>query len=203
MAGLESIPAIVETDSEELAETRAKQIVENIQRENLNPIERANAIGHLREAHKLSVRDIAAKIGMSKTMVQRSLEILTLEDDLKFALASGASESKVLTLRKVEDAAIRKELLSRIEHYTRSQLEEAIDTLIGAGEESSELSHGGTGKKAKKLSAEDRRFIEDVQKELGIKVQISRKPENKQQGRVVLDFYSKSDLKELYNKLMS
>jgi len=140
-------------------------------------------------------------------MVQRSLDILNLEDDLKFALAAGASESKILTLKRVEDAAIRKELLSRIEHYTRSQLEEAIDTLLGTGQESSELSHGGTGKKAKKpakkLSAEDRRFVEDVQKELGIKVQISRKPDNKQQGRVVLDFYSKSDLKELYNKLMS
>ncbi len=206
-AGLETIPAIIESDTEDLADTRAKQLVENIQRENLNPIERANAIGHLREAYKLSVRDIAGKIGMSKTMVQRSLDILSLDDDLKAALASGASESKILTLKRVEDVAIRKELLSRIEHYTRSQLEEAIETLLGEQLESSEASHGGTGAKKvkpkKKLSAEDRRFVEDVQKNLSLKVQISRKPDSKQQGRVVLDFYSKADLKELYERLTS
>ena len=76
MAGLNTIPAIIEFDDEEQGVTSAKQLVENLQRENLDSLEKANAIGHMKDSYGWSVREIASRIGISKTMVQRSLDCL-------------------------------------------------------------------------------------------------------------------------------
>ncbi len=204
LAGLNTIPAIVEIDDEEEGVTSAKQLVENLQRENLSSLERANAIGHMKDSYGWSVREIGNRIGISKTMVQRSLDVLGLGDDLKAALAAGASESKVLTLKGVEDPKIRRELLARIDHYTRGQLEAAIESLLGASKEGG-ASHGGTkskhNKAKKKKSADDLRFVEEVQNQLGLKVEVVRKEGKSGQGKVVIDFYSKEDLAGLYDRL--
>ncbi len=108
MAGLTSIPAVIDKDADSNGDrTLAVQLVENIQRDDLTPLERAHAIGALKETFNLSIRDIADKLGVSKAMVQRSLEILELPDDLMNALREGAAESKVLLLAKIPDAEVR------------------------------------------------------------------------------------------------
>ena len=204
IAGLEGIPAVIEETGEK-AQIRAKQLVENLQREALSPMERAIAIGQLRDKESWSIREIATRLGISKGLVQRSIEILSLPDDLQAALSNGASESKVLTLRKVEDKTIRREFISLIEQYTREQLETAIKQLENG--EVSELYHGGTDKSkktttAKKLSPSDKRLVSDIQRELGCKVDLLRKSSNKEQGKLVLEFYSKDDLQGLFQKLV-
>ena len=103
LAGLSSIPAMVNHGEDVQGRTLAIQLVENLQRDDLTPIERAHAIGALRDGNSLSIRDIAEKLSISKSAVQRSLDILQLPDDLLNALRQGASESKVLLLAKIED----------------------------------------------------------------------------------------------------
>ena len=107
LAGLSSIPAIVNQSDDVEGRNLAIQLVENLQRDDLSAIERAHAIGALRDAHSLSVREIAEKLSISKSAVQRSLDILQLPHDLLHALKAGASESKVLLLAKIEDEAVR------------------------------------------------------------------------------------------------
>ena len=81
IAGLEKIPAIVRSvDSQNRLEI---SIIENAQREDLNPIELATAYAKLKNQFNLSDEYIAAKVGKSETTVQNTLRLLNLPDDVK------------------------------------------------------------------------------------------------------------------------
>lgn len=192
LAGLEAIPAILDQRDSEDSEKLALQLVENLQRQDLTPMERALAIGQLRDSYSISVREIARRLGISKSMVQRSLEVLQLPDDLQVALISGASESKVLMLAQIADRAQRANLLKQIEGLTREKLEEVV--------QKSTASRRGTIKK-KELGHEDRRIVDSIQRKLGAKVKLSRKPGRGKGGSLTVEFYSADDLDELYRRL--
>ena len=200
LLGKTTIPAIIDSSDDDGA-TLAKQLVENLQRQDLSSVERAEAIGRLKEDGKLSIRDIAARLGVSKSSVQRSIDILELPDDLRAALLNGASESKVLLLASVTDRAKRQSFLKRLEGLTREQLE---DELSRGGEgakkgKKNDASHGGTDRK---LTPEDRRIVDELQKALGMKVQLLRREGEKSHGKLAIDFYSREDLGELYRRLL-
>ncbi len=206
MLGLKTIPAIVISSDVEKSDILSKQLVENLQRENLNPLERALAIGELKEGFKLSVREIASKVSLSKTSVQRSLEILSLPKDLQEALVNGASESKVLVLSKIKDIKIRKRILENLDSVTRIELEALVVELENRESEGKdELSHRGTPEqsiKSNKISIEDARIIEEIQKSIASKVELKRKG-NTRQGKLIIEFYSDDDLDKLYRHLVS
>ena len=192
MAGLKSIPAMV--SQEEGAsddKTLAIQLVENIQRADLSPLERAHAIAALKDTHSLSVRDIGDKLGISKSMVQRSLDILNLPDDLLHALREGASESKVLLLAKIEDPEIRASYLKDLDVLTRSKLQKDLDS---------------KGPKAVKESAEpspeDSRIADEIRRALGVKVALTRAVPGAEKGRLVIEFYSDGDLQDIFRRLV-
>jgi ParB family transcriptional regulator, chromosome partitioning protein len=203
--GLDSIPAILDSDDDDSSTTLAKQLVENIQRSDLNPMEKALAVGQMKERYSLSVRDIAAQLGISKSSVQRSLELLELPDDLQAALISGAAESKVLALAKIKDVSKRRKLLEDLDRLSRLELQDLID----AGLDEGRVSHGGTVSRARKgdgeteYSVEDQRLEEDIRKALGLRINVQRSPKNPEKGKIVIDFYSPSDLNEVYKRLSS
>ena len=206
LAGLTTIPAVVDRESDSDSGTLLKQLVENMQRSDLTSMERALAIGQLRDTFTLSIRDIAKRLGVSKGIVQRSLEILDLPDDLQAALIAGAHESKVLLLSQVADREMRKVLLSELDSLTREELEARIQGLPAAakiGEE--EAYHGGTKrsrtKKSGAASAEDQRIMNDIQRALGMRVLVARRRGKPEQGRLMVDFYSAEDLREVYRRL--
>ncbi len=193
LAGLGTVPVLIDQDSEQSSDrTLAMQLVENLQRADLTPLERAHAIGALKEAHNLSVRDIADRLGVSKSMVQRSLEILELPDDLLNALREGAAESKVLLLSKIEDEEIRASYLKDLDVLTRSQLERNIDKKAANSEDSPTA-----------LSAEDERIADEIRRALGLKVKMTRAGPQSESGRLTIDFYSNADLQELFRKLVA
>lgn len=194
IAGLTSIPALVDQTEDSSGErTLAIQLVENIQRSNLTPLERAHAIAALKETFGLSIREVGAKLGISKSMVQRSLEILELPDDLLNALREGAAESKVLLLAKIEDPEIRASYLQDLDVLTRSKLKEDLDEKA-----SSKLKGGATT-----LSPEDSRITDELQRALGLKVTMSRSGTDRQAGKLSIEFYSDDDLQEVFRKLHS
>ncbi len=194
MANLLKIPAIVDQRKEVTGETTlAIQLVENLQRTDLSPLERAHAIGVLSETYDLSVREIAAKLGLSKSMVQRSLEILTLPDDLMNALKEGAAESKVLVLAKIEDPDVRAAYLKDLDVLTRTQIQEDVD----------KKKKTVSGDKKGGLSAEDQRIADEIQRALGLKVRLTRNSPGSEAGKLTVDFYSSSDLQEIFRKLVA
>ena len=190
LAGLKTIPVLLDqSDDKSKERTLAMQLVENLQRADLSPLEKAQAIGLLKDNYKLSIRDIAEKLGMSKSSVQRSLDILDLPEDLQKALKDGASESKVLLLAKIDDPDIRASYLKDIEALTRNEIEKKVKT------EKTEVERLDVG------TLEDRRIAEDLQRSLGLKTKVQRSLSNKEQGRVVIEFYSDDDLKTIYRLL--
>ncbi|MEZ4754148.1 MAG: ParB/RepB/Spo0J family partition protein [Bdellovibrionota bacterium] len=196
MAGLSTVPVIIDRENDESGEvTLAKQLVENIQRADLTPLERAHAIGALKEAHELSVRQVGDRLGISKSMVQRSLDILDLPADLLNALREGASESKVLLLASIDDESKRIALLKELEGLTRKQLQERI---------SEDLPQKAAKKKRKVgIPAEDRRIAEEIQRSIGLKIALVRSSKDKQKGKLSIDFYSDDDLQLIFRKLVA
>lgn len=195
LAGLSSIPAIVNQAEEADGKKLAIQLVENLQRSDLSPLERAYAIAALRDGHSLSVRDIAEKLSISKSAVQRSLDILQLPDDLINALRDGVAESKVLLLSKVQDETERAKYLSEIDTLTRSQLEQSL----GKGEPKNDADPVG----AKEGSAEDQRISDEIQRSLGMKVKLARSTSNSDNGKLSIEFYGDGDLQILFRKLVA
>lgn len=195
MIGLPTVPAIVDQNQESSTErTLAMQLVENIQRADLSPLERAHAIGALKDTFNLSIREIADKLGVSKSMVQRSLDILNLPDDLLNALREGASESKVLLLANIEDEEIRASYLKDLDVLTRSQLQKEIDSNKKEGAERESA--------VSQLNPEDQRINDEIQRALGLKVRMTRHADS-EAGKLVIEFYSDDDLQELFRKLVS
>jgi ParB family chromosome partitioning protein len=195
IAGLAAIPAIVSQGEGEDSRTLAIQLVENLQRDDLSSLERAQAIGALRDGHNLSIRDIAEKLSISKSAVQRSLEILSLPDDLLNALREGASESKVLLVAKIEDPAVRATYLKDIDVLTRAQ--------IGQSVEQKRSAPSNDTAESKVINAEDQRIAEEIQRALGMKVRMVRSGPNAEGGRLTIDFYGEGDLQILFRKLVS
>lgn len=196
LAGLGSIPAIVSQNEQEEGRTLAVQLVENLQRDDLSPLERAQAIGALRDAHNLSIRDIAEKLSISKSAVQRSLEILQLPDDLLNALREGAAESKVLLLAKIDDESLRATYLKDLDVLTRSELEKNLQTkkpVVEANDDNLQ----------KPVSAEDLRIADEIQRALGMKVRLSRSNPQAENGKLTIEFYGDGDLQIVFRKLVA
>lgn len=194
MLKLETVPVILHIDQEEGGEqTLAMQLVENLQRDDLTPLERAHAIGALKESYELSIRQVGERLGVSKSMVQRSLDILELPDDLLNALRQGASESKVLLLSRIDDEEVRASYLKDLETLTRSQIKKDIDK---------ELS-GKSEQREQKLSPEDTRLVKEMRDSLGLKVKMSRSSQESESGKLTIEFYSENDLQEIFRKLVA
>lgn len=199
LAGLATIPAVVSQGEDAQDRTLAMQLVENLQRDDLVPYERALAIGALRDAHSLSVRDISERLNISKSAVQRSLDVLGLPDDLLNALKEGASESKVLLLAKIDDPAIRASYLKDMDILSRAELEREIKqpkSVRGAAnsDEKGEV---------RAISAEDARIADEIQRSLGLKVKLVRSSAENGAGRLSVDFYGDADLQLIFRKLVA
>ena len=196
LAGLGSIPAIVSQNEQEEGRTLAVQLVENLQRDDLSPLERAQAIGALRDAHNLSIRDIAEKLSISKSAVQRSLEILQLPDDLLNALREGAAESKVLLLAKIDDESLRATYLKDLDILTRSELDRNLQSkkpVVEANDDNLQ----------RHVSAEDLRIADEIQRALGMKVRLSRSNPQAENGKLTIEFYGDGDLQIVFRKLVA
>jgi ParB family chromosome partitioning protein len=196
LAGLGSIPAIVSQSEQEEGRTLAVQLVENLQRDDLSPLERAQAIGALRDAHNLSIREIAERLSISKSAVQRSLEILQLPDDLLNALRDGAAESKVLLLAKIDDESLRATYLKDLDVLTRSELEKNLQSKKQVVEANDDNIH-------KAVSAEDLRIADEIQRALGMKVRLSRSNPQAENGKLTIEFYGDGDLQIVFRKLVA
>ena len=123
IAGLDKIPAIVRSlDSQNRLEL---SIIENAQREDLNPIELATAYAKLKNQFNLSDEDIAAKIGKSETTIQNTLRLLNLPEDVKRIMVKEKLTEGVMRPLVNRDEATIKKVLPKIveEGWTARKVE--------------------------------------------------------------------------------
>lgn len=114
LAGLETIPALV-LEEIETPEMLQLALIENLQREDLNPIETAQAYQSLVDQCGLTQGELAARIGRNRASVANTLRLLTLPDTIKNLIAEGKlSEGHARAILSVSDPVMRERIAHRI-----------------------------------------------------------------------------------------
>lgn len=193
LAGLHEIPVLVREFDELTALEVA--LIENIQREDLNPIEEAEAYFRLSAEFRLTQAQVADKVGKDRATVANSIRLLQLEPSIKEMLGQGkisTGHAKVLlTVPGVEE---QRKLAERVisETLTVRQLEKAIRALNKPEDESSAL--------PAITSTLVQNLAEEVQKSLGTKVAIDY---HNGKGKILIHFYSDDELTSITEKMRS
>lgn len=196
LAGLTKIPAIVrEYQEQELLEVA---LIENIQRENLNPIEEAQAYQHLIDNLGIRQEDVARRVAKSRTAVTNSLRLLKLEERVQALIMEGRlSEGHGRSLLALTDRAQQFPLAEEI--ISRQLSVRETERLV------KKMNEDPAPKALKKPLLGDGRDIAydelvlSLRKSLGTKVDIRRTGANK--GQIVIDYYSLEDLEQLLDRL--
>ena len=190
LAGLKTIPAVIKSfTNEEIAQIA---LIENLQREDLNPIESARAIKNLIEQYNMTQDSVAEKIGKSRPAVANTLRLLSLTPEVIALIENNrlsAGHGKILV--SIEDPAVQLEFanISCDNKITVRELEKYIKQY-----------KQGNGKKTSVIiqSNELKDFSKRLQSIFSTKVSIVG---NDNKGRIYINYYSKDDLDRIYSIL--
>lgn len=191
LLGLEVIPAIVrnvrlERERLELA------IVENIQRENLNPIEMARAYSRLQDEFRLTQREVASRLGKSRETVANTLRLLDLPTEIQDAISKGQlTESHGRLLLTIDDQAVQNKLFQDLvaNKLTTRELKDQAAVYTRARQEAKQEVH---------LPPEIKMAEERLTSEFGTPVVIK---DHGGAGKITIAFYSKEELINLLKRL--
>ena len=190
MAGLTEIPALVKTMTNENAMEVA--LIENVQRENLNPIEEANAYKNLMECCDYELPDVSRLIGKSESYIRNCLRLTTLPDSVKTLVEQGElSASHARTIAVAENP---EELAHQIIREKMSV--SATETLVKQGPRSS-------GRRVHIQKTMDVATVRDIEKRiktaLGVPVKLTERRGGA--GQITLSFATRIQMEELVEKL--
>ena len=196
MAGVTRMPVIVkEAAGTELLEIA---LVENLQREDLNPLEEASAFKRLSDEFGMTQEQIAKRVGRSRTAVANTLRLLALEEDIRVSLASGQiSEGHARALLGIEDSATRLDAWRRIvaDSLTVRQAEEIARVLRDLGASQPRSRDGAQVKQAEPYIRE---IESNLRAALGARVTLSK---GRKGGRIVIRFHSDDELEGIIERL--
>lgn len=195
VAGLKQIPAIEKTVSRK--EVLELALIENIQREDLNPIEEAEAYQRLIDEYKLTQENLSMVVGKSRPFITNKMRLLVLEKEIRMMIIKGdLSEGHgrtLLSLNDKENQLVAAKLI--VENgYSVRQTEELVKKL-------------NNPKKAdeNEQTEVDTSFIEikkiqnDLKNALGTKVKLV---DNKGKGKIVIDYFSADERERLIQYLI-
>lgn len=196
-AGLKEVPVVLRSGGESEAERFELALIENLQREDLNPIDLALGFKRLQEEFQLTQEAIAQIVGKDRTVVANTLRLLGLPAEIQQALKEGKiTAGHARALVAIEDPAAQKDLFDRIQsdELTVRHVEEAARDQ----KKSAKKAHLQTaGYDAK--PAEVRALEEELQRTLTRKVEIHSNASHK--GSIKLEFYSLDDFDQLVKQL--
>lgn len=187
LAGLKSIPALVRSPSD--SKLLELSLVENLQREDLNPLERAKAYQRLKEAG-LTQEELASRLGKSRSEVANTLRLLRLPSFIQESIHQGRiNEGQARAMLGVESLRLQRELFKRVEKEGLSvrQTERLVKKLSHLPKKA--------GKKKKWGEIYLRQAEERLQNVLGTKVTIKAK--GKEGGVITIEYYSSEDLQRV------
>jgi ParB family chromosome partitioning protein len=192
LAGLTEVPVVVKEYSEQ--EYMEVSLVENLQREDLNPIEEAQAMRMLMDEHRLTQDELSGRLGKSRSAVANTLRLLSLPDEVRELVVSGelsGGHARCLVAMKSDHDKIM--LARRI--VAQGLSVRAAEALAAAGAEKK------AEQRAKKSAAPE---IEQAQgaltAALGTRVEIVG---DLRRGKIVLSYYNPDQLQSLYDFLMT
>lgn len=196
IAGLKEVPVVIREYSPQQAMEIA--LIENVQREDLNPIEEAMAYQRLMQEFQLKQEEIAERVSKNRSTITNSMRLLNLSPEVRQMLVENRITSgHARALLAVENPELQLELAKKIEQSRLSvrEVEKAVKLL-------------GKEKKEKKKKPDDealelifRDLEERMKTAMGTKVNISRKDKNK--GRIEIEYYSESELERIVELIES
>ncbi len=195
LAGLKKVPVIIRNLSEQ--EIVEISLIENIQREDLNPIEEAQAYKRLLEEFNLKQDEVAERVSKSRTAVTNSLRLLKLCDEVQQMIISNMlSTGHARAIISVEDPE---------EQYALAQ--KIFDEKMSVREVEKYIKGMGKTAKPKKKKNESLEAIyesteEKLKNALGTKVAITSRGEEGS-GKIDIEFYSHDDFERIIEKLLS
>lgn len=189
--GIREIPCIVKELSDE--ENMLLAIIENMQREDLNPIEEAEGISQMIDTYGLTQEQVSKSVGKSRPYIANSLRLLTLAAPVRRYVSEGelsAGHARALAVIKDEDKQISLAEAAVKQGLSVRQIEKLAQ----------ETKTGRTKKKANTAakSPDVRRVEEDLKEVLGTKVNLNQKGKK---GKIEIEFYSREDLERLIELL--
>ncbi len=198
-AGLDRIPAIVKDASDERSIIQV--LVENLQREDLDPLEEAAGYQQMAEELKATHEEIAARVGRSRSAVTNSLRLMTLSPGIqRLVKTREISAGHARALLPLTDRSYQENLARRIvsDGLTVRQVEEAVALR-------SNLAEGKSGKTTKAKTPTDRpagflELEELLSAHLDTKVSVEMGPKN---GKVSIVFADLEDLERLYQVMIT
>jgi ParB family chromosome partitioning protein len=192
LAGLDQVPAVIRDVSDEAAIAMA--LIENIQREDLNPIEEAIALQRLQQEFQLTQQEVADAVGKSRSTVTNLLRLMSLQSDVRLLLERGDLEmGHARALLGIEGAA-------------QSQ---AARTVVGKGlsvRQTEALVRGLLARKdapreeAPRLDPNIRQLQDDLSQKIGARVQIQHGAKGK--GKLVLTYNSLDELDGILSHIL-
>lgn len=194
LAGLQEVPAIIKDYSPQ--ETMAIALIENIQREDLNPIEEAKAFQRLIEEFDLKQDEAAEKVSKSRTAITNSMRLLKLDDRVKQMIIDDMiSSGHGRALLAIEDNELQYTIAMQIFDNKMSvrETEKLVKSIVNKKPKKEET----------KLSTQVQLIYKDFEDKmksiLGTKVSIHSKSEKK--GKIEIEYYSQEELERIYDLL--
>ena len=185
LAGLTKIPAVIrEYTDKEIMEV---SLIENIQRQDLNPIEEAVAFKNLIDEYKMKQDDLAERVSKSRSAITNALRLLKLDDKVKAMLAEGLiSTGHARAILAVEDKNKQQILATRIfdEKLSVRETEKLVKQILENKESKKEE------KSSEKLIY--KKLEDSLKSIIGSKVSIKSKDNGK--GKIEIDYYSIEEL---------
>ena len=194
LAGLTEVPVLV-TDYDE-AQIHEVSLIENIQRENLNPVEEAAAIRFLMKQHDMTQEEVSGRLGKSRPAIANALRLLQLPESVIELLKSGAlSAGHGRTLAGLTDNGqiehLAKECVER--EYSVRTLEEKIKALSERKKLMQPVKKEKPG-----LPAELATLEESFRESLGTKVSLAG---TNTRGKITIEYFSREDLERVFDKI--
>lgn len=196
-AGLTKIPAVLRNVSDDKVLEIA--LIENIQREDLNPIEEARAYKKLIDTLGLTQETVAERVGRDRSYVTNYLRLLRLPEDIQELLQSGRlSTGHARTLLAVDHVDVQRRIARKvIEQDLSVRATERVVRLIGAPERERTRSPAKTPERGANVRAAENK----LRRHFGTQVRILQTG-RVEAGKIEFDFYSQDDLERLYRLLM-
>ncbi|OGX05747.1 MAG: hypothetical protein A2Z88_11105 [Omnitrophica WOR_2 bacterium GWA2_47_8] len=184
---LEKVPVVIRPASDQEALVLA--LIENIQREELNPIEEAQAFRKLIEEFSYTQESVAQSVGKDRSTITNLLRLLKLPQGIQDSIAKGIiSEGHGRALLGVESEPLQKEIFDHIVAKGISVRE--LETIIRSGLKTPKSSKAKSASKDGHINS----LEELLQKILGTKVRIVHQ---KKRGNIVIEYYSDADLERI------
>ncbi|MGB9780704.1 ParB/RepB/Spo0J family partition protein [Caldanaerobacter sp.] len=190
MVGLREVPVVVkDLDDQEVMEIA---LIENLQREDLNPIEEAKAYKTLMEQFNLTQEEIAKKIGKSRSVIANSIRLLNLDERVQDMLVQGkitVGHAKVIL--SISSKTLQYEAAKKIieEELNVRETEKLIKSLLSQKDKKKEK------KDARKIDVHIKEIEDNLCNLLGTKVQILQKGQNR--GIIQIEYYGEEDLNRI------